>query len=57
MFTSFLIALANTPAERINKYGDRGQPCLIPLLVKKKLFDQLLFRTQLSVHYKELSAS
>ena len=39
MFTLFLTALANTLAERINRYGDKGQPCLTPRRVWKKLVD------------------
>ena len=49
MFTLFLTALANTSAERINRYGDKGQPCQTPRRVWKKLVDHPLFGTQLSV--------
>ena len=30
MFLFFLIVLANISTPRINRYGDRGQPCLTP---------------------------
>ena len=40
--------LAKTSAARINKYWERGQPCLTPLWGWKKLLDQPLLSTQLS---------
>ena len=49
MLTLFLTALAKSSTKRINRYGDTGQPCLTLLRVWKKLVDQPLFRTQLSV--------
>ena len=49
MFTLFLTALANTSAERINRCGNKGQPCLTPRRVWYELVDHPLFRTQLSV--------
>ena len=41
--------LAKTSAARINKYGESGQPCLTPLRGWKKLLDQPLLSTQLSM--------
>ena len=44
-----LIALARISADRIKRYGERGQPCLTLLCKSKKLLAHPLFRTQLSI--------
>ena len=44
-----LIALARISADRIKRYGERGQPCLTPRFSSKKLLAHPLFRIQLSI--------
>ena len=43
------MVLAKTSVARINKYGESAQPCLTPLWGWKKLLDQPLLSTQLSI--------
>ena len=45
----FRMASASISADRINRYGDKGQPCLTPRLSLKKLLAHPLFRIQLSI--------
>ena len=46
-----LIALARISADRIKRYGERGQPCLTPRCSSKKLLAHPLFRIQLSIFF------
>ena len=40
---SFLIRINKISHTNINKYGDRGSPCFVPLCILKKPVDELLF--------------
>ena len=45
----FRMSSASISADRINRHGDKGQPCLTPRLSLKKLLAHPLFRIQLSI--------
>ena len=46
IFCFFRMASASTSTDRINRYGDKGQPCLTPRLSLKKLLAHPLFKVQ-----------
>jgi len=51
-FDFHAIALIDFPkisTDRIKRYGERGQPCLTPLCILKKLLDQPLFQIKLTI--------